>query len=73
MEYPTLTMYGAKDFSPQPRMAESWTESADHLTWTYKIRSGLTWSDGVPMTASDAAYTFNRIINGKFEQTNYAS
>ena len=73
MEYPTLTMYGAKDFSPQPRMSESWTESADHLTWTYKIRSGLTWSDGVPMTASDAAYTFNRIINGKFEQTNYAS
>jgi peptide/nickel transport system substrate-binding protein len=73
MEYPTLTMYGPKDFSPQPRLAESWTESADHLTWTYKIRSGVTWSDGVPLTAADAAYTYNRIINGKFEQTNYAS
>ena len=73
MEYPTLTMYSPTDFSPTPRLAESWTESADHLTWTYKIRSGLKWSDGAPLTATDAAYTFNRIINGKYEQTNYDS
>jgi peptide/nickel transport system substrate-binding protein len=73
MEYPTLTEYDASDFHIVPGLAESWKESADHTTWTYKIRSGLTWSDGVPMTAKDAAYTFNRVINGQYERTNYGS
>ncbi len=40
MEYPTLTEYSATDFSPAPGLAESWQESADKKTWTYKIRSG---------------------------------
>lgn len=73
MEYPTLTEYSATDFSPAPGLAESWQESADKKTWTYKIRSGLTWSDGKPLTAKDAAYTFNRIINGEYERTNFGS
>ncbi|MFN8169072.1 MAG: ABC transporter substrate-binding protein [Candidatus Nanopelagicales bacterium] len=73
LEYPTLTEYSAKDFSTAPGLAESWQESADKKTWTYKIRSGVTWSDGVPLTAKDAAYTFNRIINGEYEKTNYGS
>ncbi len=71
--YDTLLGYSQKDFSPVPQLASSWQESADHLTWTYKIRPGLKWSDGVPLTAHDAAYTFNRIINGSFEQNNYGS
>ena len=29
----------------QPRLAESWTESDDHLTWTFKIRQGVKWVD----------------------------
>ena len=73
MVYPTLTEYGAKDFSIQPGLAESWTESPDKTFWTYKIRPGLKWSDGVPLTAKDAAYTFNRIINGTFEKVNYGN
>ncbi len=73
MEYPTLTEYSAKDFSIVPGLAESWQESPDHTTWTYKIRSGLKWSDGQPMTAKDAAYTFNRILKGEYEKTNYGS
>lgn len=73
MEYPTLTEYSAKDFSITPGLAESWQESADHTTWTYKIRSGLKWSDGTPMTAKDAAYTFNRILKGEYEKTNFGS
>ena len=38
--YDKLTGYSQKDFSPVPELASSWSESADHLTWTYKIRSG---------------------------------
>lgn len=71
--YDQLLGYSQKDFSPVPGLAESWTESTDRKSWTYKIRSGVTWSDGTPLTAKDAAYTFTRIINGEFEQTNYGS
>jgi peptide/nickel transport system substrate-binding protein len=73
LTYDTLTGYAAKDFSPVPALAESWTEAPDKKSWTYKIRSGVKWNDGRPLTARDAAYTFNRIINGEYEQTNYGS
>jgi peptide/nickel transport system substrate-binding protein len=58
--WPFLTDMAAKDFSAQPSMAESWTSSADKLTWTYKMRSGMKWSDGEPMTADDVKYTIDR-------------
>jgi peptide/nickel transport system substrate-binding protein len=58
--WPVLTDMAAKDFSAQPSMAESWTSSADKLTWTYKMRSGMKWSDGQPLTAEDVKYTIDR-------------
>ena len=73
LEYPTLLGYSAEDFSIVPDLAESWEESADKTTWTYKIRPGLKWSDGQPLTAKDVEYTFNRILNGEYEQTNFGS
>jgi peptide/nickel transport system substrate-binding protein len=36
-----------------PYMAESYTVSADKLTWTAKLRAGMKWSDGKPITADD--------------------
>ena len=71
--YDYLVGYSQKDFSPVPGLAESWAVSDDELTWTYKLRQGVKWSDGKPVTARDAAYTFNRILNGTFEQTNYGN
>ena len=73
MMYPTLTEYAAADFAVAPGLAESWEESADKTYWTYKIRPNLKWSDGQPLTARDAAYTFNRIINGDYEKTNFGN
>ena len=58
--WPTLTNMAAKDFSPEPGMAECWTSSADGLTWTYKMRTGMKWSDGEPLTADDVEYTIDR-------------
>jgi peptide/nickel transport system substrate-binding protein len=58
--WPTLTNMAAKDFAPEPGMAESWTSSDDGLTWTYKMRKGMKWSDGEPMTAEDVKYTIDR-------------
>lgn len=73
MEYLTLTQYGADDFGIVPGLAESWEESPDQKYWTYNIRPGMLWSDGTPITAKDAAYTFDRILNGKQESVNYYS
>ncbi len=73
LQYPTLTEWDAKNFAVVPGLAESWKESPDKTFWTYKIRPDLKWSDGEPLTAKDAAYTFNRIINGTFEKTNYGN
>lgn len=71
--YDSLTGYGAEDMAIEPRLAESWDQSDDGLVWTYKIRQGVTFHDGEPLTAGDVAYTFNRILDGKLEKTNYGS
>ncbi len=63
--------WSQKDYSPVPGLASSWTHSADGLTWTFKIRSGVTWSDGQPLTADDVAYTFNRAINDEAANAQY--
>jgi peptide/nickel transport system substrate-binding protein len=42
-----------------PRLAESWKPNADGSQWTFKIRQGVTYHDGKPMTAEDVAATFN--------------
>ena len=40
--------------------------SADLKTWTYKIRSGVTWNDGQPVDARDVDFTWKLWNNPKF-------
>jgi peptide/nickel transport system substrate-binding protein len=40
-----------------PALAESWSFSPDGLTLTVRLKAGLKWSDGTPLTARDAAFT----------------
>ncbi len=44
-----------------PWLATSWAWSNGNKTLTFTIRQGVKFSDGVPMTAADVAYTFNLI------------
>jgi peptide/nickel transport system substrate-binding protein len=44
----------------EPGVAESWTISADGKVYTFKIRE-TKFSDGTPLTASDAAFSLLRI------------
>ena len=37
--------------------------SADGLTYTFKLKNGVTWSDGQPLTADDFEYTFKRVLS----------
>jgi len=48
-------------------LATDWTVSDDGLTWTFTIRSGAKWQDGVPLTAKDVAFTYNYIIQNDME------
>ena len=59
IQYATLTDKAASDFHTIPGLAESWKGSKDGLTWTYKLRPGLKWSDGKPLTAEDVAWNVN--------------
>jgi peptide/nickel transport system substrate-binding protein len=47
----------------EPALAESWTTSQDGRTWTFTLRKGLAWSDGVPLTADDVIFTFQVIYD----------
>jgi peptide/nickel transport system substrate-binding protein len=71
--YDNLMDYGQLDYSPAPRLATSWSTSKNGLVWTYHIRQGVKWSDGVPLTAADVAYTFNRDIHGTAERADNLS
>ena len=51
-----------KDLAPAPDLAASWTTAADGLSWTFKLREGVKWSDGKPFSADDVAFTFNDIV-----------
>ncbi len=46
----------------EPGCAESWTVSPDGLTYTFRLRAGLQWSDGTPLTAEDFVYGYRRLV-----------
>jgi peptide/nickel transport system substrate-binding protein len=70
MQYNVLVNLSASDMGPVPEVATSWTRSPDGLTWTFKIRDDIKWSDGKPLTSADVAYTFNR--TAKEEWSNFS-
>ncbi len=46
-----------------PGAAESWEVSEDGKTYTFKLRDGLKWSDGTPLTAEDFVYSWQRVCD----------
>ena len=48
-------------------LASTWDISPDQLTYTFHLRHGVTWQDGVPFTAADVKYTFDRILDPKVD------
>ncbi len=45
-----------------PGAAESWKISPDGLTYTFRLRPGLKWSDGSPLTSADFVYSVRRAV-----------
>ncbi|KON86215.1 ABC transporter substrate-binding protein [Sporosarcina globispora] len=48
---------------PQPAMAESYEKSEDGLTYTFKLKDGINWSNGDPVTANDFKYSWLRAMH----------
>jgi oligopeptide transport system substrate-binding protein len=46
-----------------PSLAERWEISDDGLRYVFTLREGLTWSDGIPLTAHDVEFGIKRVLN----------
>jgi peptide/nickel transport system substrate-binding protein len=45
-----------------PNILEEWQVSSDGKTFVFKIREGLKWSDGVPVTTEDVRFWYEDIL-----------
>lgn len=45
----------------EPMAAESWAASDDGLTWTFKLKDGLSFADGTTLDAEAVKYSFDRM------------
>jgi peptide/nickel transport system substrate-binding protein len=57
--YDTLFAFDSK-FQVKPQMVDTWTVSDDKLRYAFKLRPGLTWHDGTPVTAADCVASIKR-------------
>ncbi|WP_018290817.1 ABC transporter substrate-binding protein [Verrucomicrobium sp. 3C] len=65
-----LTSYNPIREEVVPALAKSWEVGADSRTFTFHLREGLTWSDGVPLTADDVLFTFQCVYDPRFPNRN---
>ena len=61
--FATLYELGQASGAIDPYLAHSFTVSDDGTEWTFHMHEGLTCDDGEPLTAEDAAYSFNRMAD----------
>ena len=49
----------------QPQLALSWKPNGDGRVWTFKLRQGVTFNNGNPMTADDVVWTMQQLADPK--------
>ncbi len=58
--FETLVTFRRADMAPAPGLAESWTVSEDHLTWTFNLRPDARFHDGTAVDAEAVVYNIER-------------
>jgi len=62
--YSLLVKFDGKDYPKViPDLAESWTVAPDKMSYTFKLRAGVKFHDGSPLTSDDIKASYDRIIN----------
>lgn len=56
-----IAYHPTDDFGDSPGVALSW-ENDQFIIWTFKLNPQARWSDGVPVTAQDFVYAYQRIL-----------
>ncbi len=56
--YEPLVRFAPEGGVVVPNIAESWEANADSTEFTFKLREGMKWSDGAPVTAADVLFWF---------------
>ena len=62
-----LTYQNPKTLEIEPWIAESWSVNADATEYTFKIRKGVTFSDGTPLDAAAVARNYDTFGRGNKE------
>ena len=62
--YSLLVKFDGKEYPKViPDLAESWTVAPDKMSYTFKLRSGVKFHDGSPLTSADVKASYDRIIS----------
>ncbi len=61
-----LTTWDPFAEEPAGALAKSWEISEDNLTYTFRLRRGVRWSDGEPFGADDVIFTFRCIFDDRY-------
>jgi peptide/nickel transport system substrate-binding protein len=49
----------------EPVLAEGWTVEDRGKTWVFRVRDGVRFHDGTPLTAEDVKYSLDAVLNEK--------
>ena len=60
-----LLMFNKDGTQVLPNVAESWKVSKDAKTYTFKLREGMKWSDGTPLTTDDVMFWYEDVLMNK--------
>lgn len=58
LSYANLVRWSPEGYPIVPHLAKSWEISPDYRVFTFHLRRGMKWSDGVPVTADDILYWY---------------
>lgn len=51
-----------ENLKPLPSLAKAWKVSADGLTYTFELQSGVKWHDGKPFTSDDVVFSIDKFL-----------
>ena len=64
--FETLVQYREDGSDIEPGLATGWAAGRDGLSWTFKLRQGVRFHDGTPLTASLVVKSFQRQMGGEY-------